>query len=182
MSVHGSIDAQGIYQYGGLDVLGPDWSAGFNLGMGSVSARLARFIGLKSSSQTVSTGGSPTALTSWDTALHTFAAFTFSASLGTWTCNTAGTYRAFAQVEFAAGATGTRTLQVQKALAASPTTFAAVLLGTRYETPANSGNVFSLDCTPAVACAAGDVLRVAVTHTQGANLVVNGAELDLALA
>ncbi len=181
---HGAKDANGIYQYGGLDKLGPVWSDGLNLLAESISDALgaltARLTSLKTSNLAMTTG-TLNALAAWDASpIHTMAGITWDAATGLGVCVTAGLYKVRAQIEFAASGTGVRLVAVQHAVAALPTSFSSTRWS--YQGSPSTTNPVTVSVQDFVQLAVGDVIRIVGQHTAGANLNLTNAQLEINLA
>jgi hypothetical protein len=161
------------------DPTGPFFSDFLALLTGSVSAALNKLVTQKTSTEAL-TSTTLTAVVSYDAALHNTLPGTWSATAGTFTCTVAGTYKVVSQGEFAANASTTtaRVVYIQKALAASNTTFTTTRAGSGI--PVSTSLAFTVPVEDLVPLAVGDVLRIAVQSNVALNLT--NLQLDIRLA
>lgn len=104
-------------------------------------------------------------------------ALTINRATGVITCVTPGTYRFDCDIEWATNTTGYRIIEVEKALAAAPTTFNH-LTSSQTAPPANANNAQSF-VRAVTALAAGDNIHVKGNQGSGATINILTAHVDI---
>ena len=191
---HGSYDpTTGIYTYGEADPAGAADGALFsdflNLLANSVKTAvgsiLTRLTSLEAKAILQNTAGQSLAnnavvtLTYDNTDLtNTLAgAFSIAHSTGLLTCAKAGTYKLEATADFAANATGSRELALDKAPSATPTVFAEI--SRSFAAAIGATVVTNLLYREFITCAVGDVLRMGAVQSSGAALTLTTFRLEI---
>lgn len=194
---HGFTDvtapATGLYTVGEADVTGAGAGGTFSDFLGLITGPLITFcktvmnrltaleakaILQRTTNQSIANGTNVVVTYDAGDLSNTLAgAFNISHSTGALTCTVAGTYKIEGTADYASNATGARQLYIQKALAASPTTF--TILSIAQPNPNGSSAPSNMAVRTFTAFAVGDILELGTLQTSGAALNLTNAHLEI---
>lgn len=138
-------------------------------------------VALRTTNQSIANGTSTPVAIAYDASpIHNDVPGTFTPASGTFVATVAGLYKITAQASFDINATGSRIIQIGKALAATPTVFTVTREG--YAATASGGREETVPVVNYVQLAVGDVVRAQVLQNSGAALNITNAQLEIRFA